>query len=284
MSGVVIDGKQVAIPGLDARSWADDPRLRLKMGEDGRRRPATVRWIRAIGLHTTLGLPFDLKASGAPRILEGAGPATSVERDTVKWWSVDARHAGAHLIVDFDGSVSCLADLRAEETYHAGPVNPYTIGVEIAQRRDGALFEDQLTAVVVLCDWLTERFRIQRQIPASYVQGIVIPRCAAGGRDVVGVYGHRDATLSRGYGDPGDAVFARLEAAGFERLHFRTGEDLDVWKLRQRYLGCDVDGIPGPDTAASIVGWQTLQHYPATGVLTPLQREEIDDAAGRMPR
>lgn len=280
MGGLIIGGGVESVPGLDIQNWQDDARLRLKMGEDGRRRPLNVRWLRAIVLHTTMGLPFDLKASGAPRILPGRGPATSIDRDTAKWWSTDGRHAGAHIIVDFDSSIACLADLRDEETYHAGAVNPYTIGVEIAQRRDGALFEEQLSSVALLCMWLCDRFRIQRQIPSSYTQGIITPRCAAGGSNVVGVYGHRNVTSSRGFGDPGDAVFAVLEQAGFECVDFTRGQDLELWKARQHVLGTASDGIPGPITAAAIATWQEELHYPSTGVLTRLERRELDALAG----
>ena len=278
MSGLILGGKVEAVPGLECVNWQDVPKLRLKMGEDGRRRPPGA-WVRAIGLHTTRGRPFDLAASGAPRIIEGVGPKTHIARDTVGWWSLDQRHAGAHLVVDYDGGVACLADLTLEEAYHAGPVNERTIGIEIAQRPGGELYEAQLASLVILCDWLTLRLRIQRQIPHAYEQGQPLVRCRAGGRDVVGVYGHRDITTSRGWGDPGDAVFAALERGGYERFDFAAGDDLERWKVRQAYLGSKPDGVPGPKTCGAIATWQEDNHHSPTGVLTRLQREELDRAA-----
>ena len=287
MPGMIIDGGVESVPGLDVRSWQDDGRLRLRMGEDGRRR--STRWVRGICLHTTLGLPFDPASGGAspdgspgplnyPRILPGRGPFTDVAAMTNRWWSTNGEHGGAHVVADFDGSIACLADLTLEEAYHAGPVNEVSVGIEIAQRKDGAVYAEQLDAVARLCLWLTERLRIQRTVPKMYRQGIVAPRLAAKGKDVVGVYGHRDVTTSRGFGDPGDAIFARLIDVGFEPLDLHRGEDLDVWKVRQHALGVAADGIPGPLTAAAIARWQGSRHYCATGVLTLLEREELDRA------
>ena len=290
MGGIILGGAVEHVPGLTIQNWQDDPKLRLKMTEDCRRRPPGS-WVRGIGVHTTRGLPFDpaakwmadpvsgAKLPGYPRILQGVGPKTNIARNTVGWWSLDQRHAGAHLVVDYDGGVACLADLTWEETYHAGPVNERTIGIEIAQRPGGELYEAQLASLVILCDWLTLRLRIQRQIPHAYEQGQPLVRCRAGGRDVVGVYGHRDITTSRGWGDPGDAVFAALERGGYERFDFAAGDDLERWKVRQAYLGSKPDGVPGPKTCGAIATWQEDNHHSPTGVLTRLQREELDRAA-----
>ena len=280
--GLIVNGRVESVPGLTCTSWQDDARLRLKMGEDGRKRPSGSWRVRGIVLHTTRGLPLSLAANPPPRILPGKGPATNIERDVNHWWSIDARNAGAHLIVDYDASVACLADLLLEETYHAGPVNPVTVGIEIAQRADLCLFEEQLEGVVALVDWLTDKFQIQRQIPRRgvtyYKQGMIIPRCAAGGRDVVGVYGHRDVTLQRGWGDPGDAVFAALERSGYEAVDFAASEDRDLWRTRQAALGMaavDQDGIPGPRTAAAIAAWQLSVGREATGVLAADERDML---------
>jgi hypothetical protein len=59
-------------------------------------------------------------------------------------------HTGAHLIVDCDGSIGCLADLVTEATYHATSVNHRSIGIEIHQTRADEIFEAQLDAVARL--------------------------------------------------------------------------------------------------------------------------------------
>lgn len=281
-SGIVIGGRLELVPGLEARSWHDDPALRLKAGEDFRRRPSTVAWIRAIVLHTTLGLPFK---SGVQTCLPGAGPRARVPEATAAWWSKDGRNAGAQLVVDRDGSLACLADVLAEEAYHAGPVNPYTIGVEIAQGRDGSIYEAQLDAVAVLCEWLCRRLMIQRQVSrrelAYYEDGKLVGRCSSGGRNVVGVYGHRDVAADRGFGDPGDLVFARLEREGFEALDFSLNRDLEAWRKRQLRLGMPAsacDGVPGPRTCTFVRQWQAAEGREVTGVLSELERSLLDSA------
>lgn len=252
MPGMVVKGAVETVPGLTVRSWKDDSRLRLRMGEDGSLRPAT--WLRGIVLHTTEGIPGG--ADKRPQLIKpGVGPQTDIAARTNTWWSTNGTSAGAHLIVDFDGSIACLADLELEMAYHATSVNPRTIGIEIAQsKKDAGLYAGQIDAVVALVDWLTARFGIQRQVHGPYTGPI--DRMAQGGRDVVGVYGHRDQTHSRGVGDPGDAVFEALSRASYERFDFGKREDLDAWMTRQRDLFANdaglVDGVAGPATVAAL--------------------------------
>src|SRR3712207_974384 len=125
MPGFVIDGQQEDVLGLSVRSWLDDPALRLEIGEDGR--PRFTRWIRAITLHTTRGIPGG-RDHRPQKILPGVGPTLGAAERIAKSWAMETRQAGAHLIVDFDGSIVCLADLKREVAYHAGEVNEVTIG------------------------------------------------------------------------------------------------------------------------------------------------------------
>lgn len=250
-SGLVVDGLRLAVPGVNVINFFDDPRLRLKIGEDGTIRPRSAH-VQAIVLHTTRGAP-DNDDHRPQDIRAGAGPSTRAGYETVADWRADHRCAGAHLVVDFDGWVYCLADLVREETFHARSVNPRTIGIELTQGRDCELYADQLSTVATLVDWLTADLGIQRQIPDRY-RGPV-ERLEAGGQDFYGVFGHRDQTANRGEGDPGDAVMAELGARGYERFNLRAGDDRTVWRDRQRALGfgaADCDGIPGPKTVAAL--------------------------------
>ncbi len=273
MPGLIIGAAPESVPGLTCTSWHDNPKLRLHIGEDGAPRPPGT-WIRAIVLHTTRGIPggTDLRPQ---KILPGLGPNRNTAVNTNSWWSTDGRSAGAHLVVDFDGSVACLADLALEQTYHATSVNPHTIGIEIAQGSDAELYEGQLDAVVVLVDWLTSRFQIQRQIPDRY-RGPV-PRLESGGHDVVGVYGHRDQTSARGFGDPGSAVFDRLSAR-YEAFDLLTGSDLSTWTRRQRALGIAGDGLPGPTTFTALRAFQQAHGLTESGFADPATRTVLDAA------
>jgi hypothetical protein len=53
MPGFIINGREVQVPGLEIINFKDDPNLRLKMGEDGKRR--STHWVRSIGVHSTKG-------------------------------------------------------------------------------------------------------------------------------------------------------------------------------------------------------------------------------------
>lgn len=257
MSGLVIGGKQVAVAGLVIRNWFDDPALRLRIGSggDGRRRMRDPRLIAGICLHTTKGIPGG-RDKRPQKILPGLGQNLGKDGATVRYWTTSDVQAGAHLVVDHDGSIVCCADLLTEATYHAGEVNEVTIGIEIYQGNDAEVYEGQLAAVVTLCDALTQLFGIQRQVQARY-SGEPVPRIAAGAVDVRGIYGHRDVTTNRGFGDPGDAVFSALRNAGYESFDFSTNEDKDAWRLRQKNLvekgfKISVDGVPGSETTAAL--------------------------------
>jgi hypothetical protein len=106
-----------------------------------------------------------------------------------------------------------------------------------------------LDVAVIVTDFLTEFFQIQRQCPPS-IDNREITRLARGGRDMVGVFGHCHAYAGKP-SDPGMDYFHWLEKAGYEVINFRVEEDLHVWKNRQQKLGFksgDIDGIPGPMT------------------------------------
>lgn len=247
---VVISGAPVEIPGLTTVSWLEEPRLRLRRGEDfTARRPASR--IQQIILHTTKGLPFGPQ-DPPQQILPGFGPAVHAGERCAEYWSHDGRNAGAHLVVDQDGTIACCVDLLTEAAYHATIVNQRSIGIEIYQGAAAELYAGQLHVVVALVDWLTRRFGIQRQITTRY-PGRPVPRLAMGGLDCVGVFGHRDVSASRGAGDPGTEIFDLLMQAGYEDWDFAMEEDLAVWRERQGALGLPADGVPGPVTLAALV-------------------------------
>lgn len=258
MSGLVISGKEVEVPGLRVVNYKDDPTLRLKQGEDGvkRRAPAKgkVPRVQSIGHHTTGGIPGgkDLRRQS---IIPGAGTGTDGGRRIVDQWNRDARCAGAHLVVDHDGVAYCLADLVDEETFHATTINAVSIGIENVQGHAHAeLYEDQIHASIRLTLFLTALLGIQRQIPSVYRRRPHM-RLAAGGADWYGVFGHRDQSDNRGEGDPGNYLMDCLATAGFERFDLDLQDDLAAWRRRQSWLGFEgpqVDGVPGPGTVKAL--------------------------------
>jgi hypothetical protein len=206
---------------------------------------------------------------GLPVIVRsGQGPDLGWDGDLAKRFMKDDRAASCHVPIDADGSYACLADLVRTVTYHAGHVNEITVSVELYQTADGIVFESTLESAVCVIDALTRILGIQRQfahereicrrfasptVGVSATSKLAYAAGGARGTDFCGVYGHRNVTRNRGRGDPGDEVFRKLAAAGYEGWNVDTGDDLDVWSERQKALGiCDdeCDGIPGPRTRA----------------------------------
>lgn len=261
MPGLIIGGKEVEVPGLKVRNYKDDPKLALRVnqpgggndGESPRKHPVSL-----IVLHTTKGIPGGSNKT-PQRLQSGLGPDTQAEDRTARYWSTDPLASGAHVVIDSDGSVACLADLKTVCAYHAGnrDVNHRSIGIEIFQESDADLYAGQLEIVVRVVDVITAEFGIQRQIPHKYLNKPA-PRLDEGGKDCVGVVGHRDVSNNRGFGDPGDFIFNFLESAKYERVNYHMGSDLELWKTRQKELvektGLDlvIDGVPGTATRAAL--------------------------------
>ena len=250
MPGLIINGQEVQAPGFTIYNWHDDRRWRLKMGEDGRARH--TRWVRSIFGHTTMGLPV--------KLLPGRGPGHG--GDTALSWSLSPSSGGAHLIVDQDTTILCIADLLLEAAYHATSVNDVSIGIELRQGHgDHSLYVDQVETAADLVVAVHDHFHIWKQLHAPYLHGPV-PRLHVGGTDCVGFFGHRDQTGNKGIGDPGDEIYAALQRRGFEAFDFSQDEDLVAWRERQRRLNAlgwtpalAVDGVPGPKTWKA---WQAL--------------------------
>lgn len=248
--GLLLNQKEFVIDSLNIINYQDNKKLRITMGKNGRIR--NTKWIRGIVLHTTKGWPDDSHPS--PQLLiDGFGKNQNAGERCVEVWK-DVT-AGAHLVVDFDGAIYQCADLVSEATYHAGSVNEVTVGIEIYQGSKAELYQEQLNVVVKLLDSLTALLGIQRQYHSPYHAKQLPQRISSSqvaGKDVVGIYGHRDVTTNRTFGDPGDIVFSYLKNAGYESFDFGKNEDLLVWKERQKQLNITADGIPGPNTVKAL--------------------------------
>lgn len=281
MPGVVMNGRVVPVPGIDVQNFLEHPDLAICAPEDGFLSIENWR-ARNITLHTTRGIPGG--SDHRPQVLlPGLGPDTSVGLRSAAYCRNNpdsvgkngrARNGGHHLTFDGNGKVYCHMDLIRMVGYHGRSCNRYSIGIEIWQDgKTAGLWSGQLDAVVAFLDWLTrsvvtqkeELAPIQRQVHFPYL-GRPISRLGEGanGRNVLGIYGHRDADDNRGAGDPGDFIFEKLIAAGYERFNFGANEDLVAWEKRQgQFYGIDpddhghfhdprIDGVPGPGTAAML--------------------------------
>lgn len=216
-------------------------------------------WVHQIIAHTT-------KGNWPQRVIPGAGPAGSA-KVVADFWRADAAHSAAQIVIDVDGSVVCLCDLARIAAYHAEGSNPWSIGIEHYQLADGGVYSATWQAGAILIEFLCEQFSIPTQIPRGPYRNRPLLRMESttradgrhntGGATLVGVFGHRDNTGNRGAGDPGDELFIRLAARGFERVDFDQLEDITKGKDRQAALNARgesliVDGIVGPSSMAAM--------------------------------
>ncbi len=250
MSGLLVAGLELEVPGVRVINSRDAAWCKLDGGDYRKRR---TPWVRQIIVHTT-------KGKWPQHVKPGAGP-DGRDRVVADFWHKDPLHSAAHIVIDSDGSVACLADLAAVCAYHATTSNDWSVGIEIYQEADGGIYEAALVALEKLVPFVCETMSIPFQIAGDrYVGGRILERMKHGGPDCVGIFGHRDQawdfennTSARGRGDPGDEAYERLIAAGAEPMCFAGRGDLGAWKHRQLRLNLwgeklTVDGICGPST------------------------------------
>jgi len=275
MTGLLIDDALVPVPGLTIVAPASHGGPAWATLRPGDCRPRSSRWIRQLINHSTSG-------DWPQLVREGAGNRGLAAR-IANLWGADPTHSGAHLVIDTDGTVVCLADLVRTETYHAEGSNPWSVGIEMCVT-NGAIYRATLAAAVTLDLALCGLLGIPAQIHSAAYRGEPLRRMEvvneagrhnSGGPDVVGIFGHRDNTSRRGRGDPGNELYAMLVAAGCEAFDFDRDEDRIASKWRQAALNArdlatrfagprlTIDGLCGPASIAAMkrqgfVRWQDV--------------------------
>lgn len=210
---LIINGTKIEVNGLKIYDFIQDPTLHLRSPWNYRTRRNGER-VQQVVMHSTKGWPDHQHK--APQVLHET-PAQDSDcgaRSTVAYWrsqerSQNPRFAGAHLVIDADGSILCCADLRLDAAYHAGKVNGRSVGIEVFQGKDSGFFRIQIDVIAPLVGVLCETFNIPRRACMPYSG----PRADFSGP---GVYGHRDLTNDRGFGDPGDIIMQALLDAGWD--------------------------------------------------------------------
>lgn len=247
VSGLLIAGHVIEVPGVDIANPLDASWCNLSPRDYRARRSS---WIRQIILHTTKGLKVQ-------HIIPGVGPGGKDE-DVAAYWRLEQRQSAAPIVVDTDRTAGCLCDVVKTNAYAATVSNDWSISIEMYQLSDGGVYESTLQSTVAIVLALCDVLQIPLQVPSRRYPNAPITRMIHGGPDMVGVFGHRDNTTERGWGDPGDEIGRRLLAAGAEAFDFESREDIEVWKRRQLYLNAifgerlAVDGQAGPGTMAAL--------------------------------
>ncbi len=212
--GLVIAGRRVPVHHVDVTTWVDDPK-RAPPITDGSRRDAAK--VQAFVFHTSRGRRAGVKS--------GARPSNRAEL-LARYQSRTTRSVSWHLTIDTDGTVLQQADLAHWAAWHAESANGWTIGAELVQHEDDpSLWEAQLAAAVGVCSAACAALGIPRRVlvgPDGNPWVRPVPELLLrkyGGPETrwAGVLGHCHLVPPsvRGPGDPGEAVFRALLAAGY---------------------------------------------------------------------
>jgi N-acetylmuramoyl-L-alanine amidase-like protein len=255
-SGLLIDGKLVPVPGVTVIPPASHGGPAWCALAPGDYRARKTTWCRQTILHTT-------KGASRQYTKPGVGPPWR-ERNVAEFWRDDPAYSCAHIVIGSDGVVACLADLARVCAYHATVSNDYSVGIELYQEADTGVYEATFAAAIPVVRIICATLGIPYQYIADRYNGHPLPRMLNGGSDVVGVTGHRSNSENRGWGDPGDEVFARLAADGCEPVTINDRQDIALGMQRQRYLNTVsakrgetlrplvVDGLVGPSSLAAM--------------------------------
>lgn len=217
---LVIDGNRYDIAGIQSVCFLDNPKFGFTDKRDYSVRKGAPR---SICLHTRMGVH--------PQKIVDSIPNRRWDELGVRRASSDDRNASWHISIDADGSFVCHLDCYRIAAHHASQLNQLSVGIEMYQTLEGEITEATLATAVQICNKLTEVLSIKRQY---IVDDKINVRFASNsgswhktrkraympngesGVNWDGVFGHRNVTRNRGKGDPGDEIFNRLKAAGYE--------------------------------------------------------------------
>lgn len=209
--GLIINGRNVPVPGVRVVTWEDDPRVpRAVHGA-----PRAASKVTASIAHTSRGVDAQItRATGSSA--KGLRVARYLGR-------ANARKVSAHAIVAADGTIYQLADLATWRCNHAGMANGFTFGVEVSQDDDDpSLTRAQVAAFVALMHAAHDALGVPKRVPMvgghhvyADVRAWLSKKSGGEQRAFTGCSGHRCTSASRGKGDPGDALMEALRASGF---------------------------------------------------------------------
>lgn len=212
---LVVDGVPYEIPGIPCVSWLEDSSIRLNCPQDGcKRRAKFPNW--AVW-HMTRG-------KKRKKYLPGLGPPGLLAERNAWYWRRAKHSAGAHLILDQDGTLVQTADLLLEVAYAAPGRNGDGIQIEIAEDGtgdEGIVYDGQLDVAADLALYLSATLGIPAAAQSVYRGRAVKALTAGNGANLAGGHiQHCDCDNNRGLGDAGPELRARMIARGLIPVDF----------------------------------------------------------------
>lgn len=212
--GLIVDGVDIPTK-YECLNWITNPREIknvVTVGKHGKPRPPEYPDPLGVCLHNFTGTR-KLIVESAPR---SEARSFAVAR---MFANPNGRKASCHLIVTAASRVLQLADLKKHTTFHAGMCNGWSLGIESQKDKDYVMTEPCIDTTVDLCIDLANIFNIPKVIPADdrdpfRAEDKVIASINKT-HPYYGFFGHRNCSVNRGPGDPGDVIFERLLAKGW---------------------------------------------------------------------
>jgi hypothetical protein len=212
---IVLGGQKIDVPGVRTISFLDDSRVPVAQYV-GRR----TMYPHMIVLHST--------GPNTPTLVR---PGSYEPPDLFHF----ARYVNAHGPLSWDATVLTNGTILwhnnplVHATHHANQLNPHSLGIELEQGPQGALYEVQFQALVALLRTLTEHLQIRRQIPwyagaPDHRKLVRFTPAGGSGANYNGIVGHRNSDSDRS--DPGENIWLYLAAHGFAGRDLSAGEDL----------------------------------------------------------
>ena len=245
-------GRRHDIPGVETLNWADNPGVPRTTKVNTRK-----HWLRSIGVHTVHGI--------RGKLLPGTKPSNRAET-YAHYQASTERQVSWDFTLDTDKTLIQSNDPEESYTWHATAANPYSMGIELVQERNGDLYQGEMDAFADFADFSTALLFIPRFVPGKNGQIVsgVIQRMATNPASYAGIWGHRNQTTNRGFGDPNDFPFLALKARKYRLVDIEAGEDREIVRGLQKELRIAEDGTYGPGTriaakAAVAAGSMTLE-------------------------
>lgn len=244
-----IKSKRLTIPNLQVQSYLDSNKPFNQCHHKTRRQNG----LNLICLHHNRGMIPGM-------ILPGTNNIDSTAISLAKYQArKDTRKASWDFTIGTNNDIYQSNLPEDFYTWNCNQMNRYSIGIELVQQHNKPweLYQNTIDSAVLLIDVLTYVYGIQRQILSfdSDKQVFMDHKLEVTETRSSSLYGllpHKSINEKKGPGDCSNHLLHQLKDNGYEIFNAEKGEELEVWKDRQKGMGVGIDGLPGMKTREAI--------------------------------